>query len=453
MPPHLRCILAAILPLAALAQPTPTSTDPAHARSFVPSDYLNRALPGWIRLDAQERVRIEGFSSAGFQPDTEDAYVLYRLRVNLGLLPAAWLQFHFQMQDARVAAKNLKPYAPTFQDTLDLRLAYIQIGRSEPHPATLRVGRQELTYGEERLIGISNWANTARSWDAARLSLRQGTFRLDAFAASPVILNDGQVDRHQTGNYLHGLYGGLDLPRSGGQTGPRKKPHHIEPYLLWRLNRNVATGSGTFANLNFTALGVRWVGGLPRRFDYGLETVREQGSLGVESVGAWAGYWLLGYSLTESTSSPRVFGEFSYATGDGDPKDGHRQTFDQLFPSGHDKHGLADQVGWKNVVHGGAGLELHPTSKWSITTRFGAFWLADAHDALYNASGTAVVRRADGSAGRFVGSELDGVVAHPINRQFQVGAGIGHLFPGSFLRNTTPGKSYTFPYLMFTANL
>ena len=30
------------------------------------------------------------------------------------------------------------------------------------------------------------------------------------------------------------------------------------------------------------------------------------------------------------------------------------------------------------------------------------------------------------------------------------GAGIGHIIPGEFLRKTTPGNGYTYPYLMFT---
>jgi hypothetical protein len=49
-----------------------------------------------------------------------------------------------------------------------------------------------------------------------------------------------------------------------------------------------------------------------------------------------------------------------------------------------------------------------------------------------------------------VGQELDGAVAYNLSRQFQFGGGFGRIFPGAFLRNTTPGKSYNYPYATTT---
>src|SRR6185503_7408733 len=140
-----------------------------------------------------ERVRLEGFTGAGFQPDSSDAYLLNRLRLNMRLTPSSWLKFNFQMQDARVWWKNQKPYAPPFQTTFDLRQGYVEVGDVEKKPIALRVGRQEINLGEERLVGSSNWTNTARTFDAVRAAMRYGKVRLDAFSASPVMLHDGRV--------------------------------------------------------------------------------------------------------------------------------------------------------------------------------------------------------------------------------------------------------------------
>src|SRR5690606_39763271 len=52
--------------------------------------------------------------------------------------------------------------------TADLRLAYVELGDPENKTFGLRAGRQELVFGEMRLIGHLNWANTARSFDAVR---------------------------------------------------------------------------------------------------------------------------------------------------------------------------------------------------------------------------------------------------------------------------------------------
>src|SRR6185295_174388 len=166
--------------------------------------------------------------------------------------------------------KSLRPYAPPFENTYDLRLAYIEIGDTEKRPVTLRVGRQELSFGEERLLGNANWGNAARSFEAIRATLRKGKYRVDAFASSVVVLHDGEIGDHQPGSNLHGLYGTLDnvFPSST-----------IEPYLLWRLNPRQKPEIGVTANLDSKTVGVRWIGKLPAHFDYNVEMAWQAGSL------------------------------------------------------------------------------------------------------------------------------------------------------------------------------
>src|SRR5688572_1409875 len=82
---------------------------------------------------------------------------------------------------------------------------------------------------------------------------------------------------------------------------------------------------------------------------------------------AWAGHWVLGYTLPTVPSKPRLVAEYNYASGDKDPADGQRGTFDQLYPTPHDKYGLADQVGWRNIHNARAGVEFKPSAKLSVT--------------------------------------------------------------------------------------
>ena len=114
---------------------------------------------------------------------------------------------------------------------------------------------------------------------------------------------------------------------------------------------------------------------------------------------------------------------------------------------------LADLVGWRNIIHGRMGLDWKPGAKWSSSIKYSRYWLADAHDALYNSSGTAIFRKADGSAGRNVGSEIDAVLQYQFSKRYSFGGGFAHLFTGSFLQRTTPGKAYNYPYFMLTAAL
>lgn len=399
---------------------------------------LNRELPGWLKFSGEERARVEGFSCAGFLAGNNDVYLLNRLRLDMAVIPTPWLKFRFETQDARVWFKNQAP-APPFQDTWDLRQAYVELGDAENGVSALRVGRQGLAFGEERLIGNTNWQNTARSFDAVRGTVRKGKYRLDAFAASVVVLHDGQVGEHTGGNNIHGLYGGIErlVPAST-----------IEPYLFWRVTRGLHTEEGGLGHLDSKTAGVRWVGTLPRGFDYNIDVAVQRGSLGPDRIAAWAGHWSGGRTFAAFHWKPRLMAEYNYASGDANSKDGRIGTFDQLYPTAHDKYGLADQVGWKNIHHMRGGIELKPAPKWGVSTKYSGYWLADRHDALYNTASVALARRLDGSAGRFVGQEIDATAAYTLSKQVQIGGGVSHLFPGAFLRNTTPHHGYTSPYVM-----
>ena len=110
-----------------------------------------------------------------------------------------------------------------------------------------------------------------------------------------------------------------------------------------------------------------------------------------------------------------------------------------MYPTPHDKTGLADQVGWKNIHHVRGGLELKPTAKLSASTSYHSWWLANTHDGLYGVSGALVAKVANGSAGRHVGQELDAQATYPLSPQIQIAPGFAHIFPGTFLNKSHAG--------------
>ena len=412
------------------------------AQTFVPSDVLNDGLPKWVRFSGEYRARVEGFSGGGFRTDNDDAYLLNRFRINMKLMPTSWLKLNFQAQDARVFWKNQNPAAPPFQDTFDLRMAFAEIGDTEKGTIALRVGRQELNFGEQRLIGSVNWLNTARTFDAARLTLRHNGYRLDAFASSVVNAKDAEWNHHQQGNNLHGLYAGADklIPNAV-----------LEAYALWRVApwfAYPANEHGTRGKLDSKTTGVRFVGKLPGNWDYGTEMATQFGSLGTDDIRAWAGEWRFGYTFSALRYRPHIVVEYNYASGDSNAKDGTRHTFDPLYPTPHDKYGLADQVGWRNIHDLRLGPDFKVSAKLALSGNYHSWWLANATDALYGVNGAAVARVSNGSGGRHVGQELDAQALYQWNKQIQVAGGVGRVFPGEFLKAATPGKAYTYPFAM-----
>ena len=320
----------------------------------------------------------------------------------------------------------------------------MQLGLVDKGWVALRLGRLELAFGDERLIGSAYWANTARTFDAAKLTLRHNwgkrNLHADIFASSVVVLHDGQLGEVQAGSNLHGINAAIDKVVTGA---------NLELFSYWRLAPRLKNESGIVANLNETTSGFRFIG-KAKGAGYSARVALQKGSLGSDQVRAWAGHWLASYGFAKVKWTPLVTAEYNYASGDANPKDGVRGTFDQLYPSGHDKSGLTDQVGLKNIRQVRIGVDIKPAKMWSAGVKFHWFWLANAHDALYSSTSAFVAQRADGSAGTFVGQELDATAGYALSRTLQVGAGVGHLFPGGFLKRTTPGKAFTYPYLMLT---
>jgi len=405
---------------------------------FSPSGEVNKGLPGWIRFGGDYRSRFEGYTGGGFRTGATDAYWLSRVRLDLTIQPVSWLKVYAQAQDARVIAKQ--PAVPNFENTWDLHQAYGELGDFEKGAWSLRVGRQEINIGDQRLLGSSNWTNTARTFDAVRGMVKLGGFKVDAFASSVVNQYNDAWDHHPHGNNLYGLHAEITkvLPNAT-----------IEPYVLWHVQPGLRTELGAAAKLDEKVPGVRVVGKLPRGFDYQAEVVKEFGSLGSDDIKAWAGHWVLGRTF-KAAWTPRPWIEYNYASGDANARDGVRGTFDHLYPTAHDKYGLADQVGWRNIKDFRGGVELKPHKNWTAVLEYNNWFLASALDALYNSGGTAIARSAAGTAGTHVGQELDIVATWAIAKPLQASAGFGHLFPGEFLKTTTPGHAYNYSYVMFT---
>jgi hypothetical protein len=405
------------------------------------SDSLNERLPEWVRLNGEYRLRLEGFAGLRFQPGVDDFYALNRVRLGLRLQPSTYFRVFVEAQDARVFGNSRISATPPYQDSVDLRQAWVEFGDPDKRKVTLRVGRQELSFGEQRLVGPSNWSNTARTFDTVKLTLRVTGVRMHVFAASVVATREGEFDRHVDGDNLHGASAEISklIPRA-----------NLEPYVFWRLAPRVRGENGSFGKLDTKTAGFRWTGEFGSSFDYAIEMVGQGGHQSNDPLRSWAGHWRLGYQTGQQKYAPKIRPEYDYASGDRNPLDGRHGTFEVLYPTPHDKYGLADQVGWKNIHHAGVMAEWKVARGWTVQAKHHLWWLASARDGLYSAGGALLVRDPTGASGNFVGREIDFQTQWNVAKQIFAAGGIGHIFPGEFLKNASPRGPYTWGYMMLT---
>ena len=304
---------------------------------------------------------------------------------------------------------------------------------------SVRVGRQMINYNNT-IIADSEWRNQARSYDAVVTNLHYQRYRLGLFAASAVIPLAEGISHHQEGNNIYGAYGGIDhiIPNSV-----------LEPFVLWRVQPSVAietTAKMKTGRQDEKAYGLRFKGSVWKTLDYSAEWIGERGTDGPNSIDAWGTTVGAGYRVDRMWWKPRMFWQYDYATGDRNPTDGKHGTFDTMYPTAHDRFGIADQFGWQNIIAERAGLTIEPRHRWNITGQYLDFWLASATDALYNTSGGVIVRDTKGLSGTHIGQEADVYTWYELNRHVNVGVGLGHIFGGEFLEKTTKGPNYNYPY-------
>lgn len=359
----------------------------------------------------------------------DNNYTLYRTRVYGDL----WYRDAFRVYAEYIGAwsvnQDLAPL-PIDQNKSDLLNAFVDVKLADldGSPAYVRVGRQELLFGSQRLISPLDWANTRRTFQGVRGFRQTEKWDFDLFWVQPVAINANKFDSVDNNQNFVGAWG----------TYRPKKGQAIDAYYLMLDNTNRVTQLGLQRG-NFTrhTIGGRYVGAAERNPNvlFDSETAFQFGSQSGRDVFAAMTTQGLGYNWKDARLTPTAWVYYDYASGGGETR-GTAHTFNALFPFGHYYLGWIDQVGRMNIHDLNFHLYLYP-NKW-ITTwlQFHNFWLADKSDALYNAAGNAIRRSPTGTAGSFVGHEIDLVLNFHLSKHADLLAGYSHLFGGTFLRNT-----------------
>jgi hypothetical protein len=409
---------------------------------FSPLAAVNGHLPSLICFTAGYRARFEGYSGANFLPNAADSYLLTRFRFGALIKPSAWFKVYAELQDADAFGKT-PPAVPPYQETWDLRRAYVDFGDIEAGAVALRVGRLDLNFGDGLLIGTSYWRNASRGYDAVQAVANASWIKITAFAASPVVLFDNGLSHHQPGNNIYGLDARLS------KVTPKSV---LEPFFFWRLEPRLRTEEGALANLDQKTIGARLAGTVGRFMDYETEGAGQFGNLGSDRIRAWAWMGSGGYTLTAFRHKARMFGGFDFASGDRNAADGVHGAFDQISPNIHDHLGLADQFARQNLKAVRTGARVWLRGNWILATAWNDYWLASATDALYNSSAGVVARDVKGRSGTHIAEEYDVQTSYRLDRNLEFGAGLAHILPGRFLVSTGHPASYHYSYLMMSYN-
>lgn len=398
-------------------------------------------FPSWLSLDMQIRLRTEQQTSYQYTSGNDRIYELTRIYGGLTVRPTSYLTGYMQFIDTHALGLPVNIVASNMRDVFDLRQGYLEFHRND---LQLYAGRRELKYGNERVIGISDFTNNSRTWDGfyGHFGGETGKSNVDVFSTSVVTVHPTSLDTHGAGLTFHGVYGTI------GSWIPNAV---LQPFVLVKAFPHVKSQQGIYGSEVETTFGAEMEGRLPAGFDYDVLGDLQRGSYSNNSIHAGAGIVKVAHVFNSLPWKPRLGGEYDYSTGNPHQNADRISTYDQQYPSDHNAFGLVDLFGFQNIKQERVNLDLGPTKNLSLLIQGEALGVSSRFDSVYNgAAGVAVQAPANGFATNSIGDGFDVSAKYVFHDYWVVNAGVGHFFPGSLMSANHHGAPLTLPYFSLT---
>jgi len=311
-----------------------------------------------------------------------------------------------QIQDSRIFGTETSTLKDGSADALDVHQAYFKLNSIYGLPLNAKVGRFEVNYGPQRLVGAVGWHNIGRSFDGVIFNTGNSLFDVDIFNFKQVeagaIGDNGDYD-------VRGVYANLKL--MGG--------HTTQAFYIQDKDRITlgGYGKGTVSMLSYEAEFATQSGAESNNVDFGGLMYAFNGGIKVAGMTLSAG--------------------IDFISGDDTTTTDVNEAFSTLYATNHKYYGFMDYFLNLPVHTSGLGLQdLHLKMS-------GLKLVGHSLNAAYH------IFNADQSSDSF-GNELDLTVIHKMADNVKLVGGYSIFMPGKL--KSENGSNATFAYLMTIVN-
>ena len=333
---------------------------------------------------------------------------------------------------------NPNPAAPEIDENqLSLHQAFIDYQFQKNWMA--RMGRQEISYANHRLLTFREGPNTRLAFDAAVIKYNYKNRKIDLFAMSPVISNKGVFDDQSFRDFIVGIYATETII---------SKTVLLDYYVL---------------NLNSDRRRYNYISGKERRqtygfrvfsentkFNYELEASYQSGKFNQSDISAFGISADINYRLVPGTNFIAGIGS-NYMSGDKSKIDKQINTYNLLFSK--PQYGLTAPIGATNLININPYIKINPSKKSSIYVSSYFMWRQSNQDGTYS---PAAVELRPSPASIFVSTRkeigtlftVESIYSHSRNLAFGLDA--SRFIAGRYVKETGKGKNIA--YLSLKAN-
>ncbi|MFQ5689319.1 MAG: alginate export family protein [Gemmatimonadota bacterium] len=368
------------------------------------ADSLKISLGGEIRVRHEVDARTSGVGT--------DQATLLRSRLSARVHAREGVGAFFQISDSRAFGEEQSTLTDASADRIDVHQAYLSWAPTDR--IELRLGRQEIAFADERLVGAVNWANVSRAFDGLRASAKAGPWTIDGFGA---VLREGDA--------LLGT--GLD-PRTNQDRNQDRTLYGVwasskRADLFALAERNATDGQGGSDIDRFTLGGYgrldtgRFVGRTTLAVQLGRRSSADSSR---QDIRAYIVSAALAYRLP-TTVAGELGAQIDLLSGDRSTGDGNFGAFNTLYATNHAFYGYMDL--WLDIPKQTGGLGLvdligrgsAQPGEWTLRVDLHHFRLA----------------RSPQAGSRSIGTELDLTLTRPLAPGLDLRAGYSLFAPSA----------------------
>lgn len=358
-----------------------------------------------------------------FNSDT-DLAVWSTLRARLGIrYKLENVSSFFQLQYPHKLGWNSNTLATNYN--ADVHQAYLNVSNLFMEGLYLRVGRTELSYGDERLIGSVDWSNIGRVFDGMIFTYYvEDQYWADVFVTQQIERSNTKPDTSVAGKGFEkdDLFLGC-----WGMHIPLK----VNVFFFHNRNAGQNTAGGWATNYRLSTMGIHYSNhykdmGVKALFDFAMQigtrknlSVSPATETDISAVMFVIGAW---YSL-DIDPLESVGAGIDFSSGDNDATDDKNTTFNNLYYTGHKWRGYMDYF----TGSGNQGLrDIFVDLKMKCILTEDAYWKLTFHNFTSHAKYASEV---DNSEANVLGNEIDLTFTYEIQDNLKLHSGVGYFMP------------------------
>lgn len=394
---------------------------------------LNKSKSVNVTLGGEFRLRIEHFENQEWE-DFDETFYSQRLSLHSNINITKYFRFFGELYHG-LLSKEEEEFAQS--DLLGVHQGFLEFKLPKPKSLfSVRLGRQELSYGSGRLVGMREGPNIRRSFDAARFTYSQKKFRAEVFIGNEVIPAFGVFD-----NKISLLDDSLNAPLFWGaytRFHVKKDIGATEAYYFG-INTQTSFFNDAIGEDQRHTLGIRRFGKINKKMRYNTELMFQSGQTDGKSALAWAIDASWSYMFIDTKLKPELGIKIDVLSGDRNFGDDKIQTFNAMFTNpGY--YSLAGIIAPSNLIEFHPSLSITPIKKMKIYAEWAVFIRYSLNDGVY--SPPRFLNRAGHlSSERLIGNQLGVKLDYEIDRHLLFDIDFSYFMTGEFIQATGPSSN------------